>query len=94
MAYVKPGQQNSGSFRIQSGGGNTVAKTTTTDSSVLFSTGLFAPDNEKSKAMATVKIKEDLVIPAGSYINLYENEATSERSPKIRLQIRKASVKK
>lgn len=63
-------------------------------STALLSTGLFAPDREGSKAVATVRIKEAVTIPAGSYINLYESDRSKgEKSPMFRLQIREATKK-
>lgn len=61
----------------------------------LLSTGLFAPDKEsKSKAIGSVKVKEAITIPAGSYINLYENDRRkSDTDPVFRLQIREATKK-
>jgi hypothetical protein len=61
---------------------------------VLYSTGLFAPRNEKSKAIGTVQVKEDVVLKAGSYINLYENDKkTSDNSPIFRMQVREGILK-
>lgn len=97
MAYIQPGQKSSNnSFRSNS----TAAAAPTpagrrapgeVDPLIIFSTGLFVP--EKGKAAGTVKVKEDLVIPAGSYINLYENDSTKENAPKYRMQIRKLGPK-
>lgn len=61
---------------------------------VVLSTGLFAPDREGSKALATVRVKEAVTIPAGSYINLYENQKkTSDKSPLFNIQVRQATKK-
>jgi len=61
----------------------------------LLSTGLFAPDKDsKSKAIGSVKVKEAITIPAGSYINLYENDRRkSDTDPVFRLQICEATKK-
>jgi hypothetical protein len=54
----------------------------------LYKTGLFAPNKEGVKSIGSVQVKEDVVIPAGSYINLYENDKrTSEKSPMFSLSI-------
>lgn len=54
----------------------------------LFSTGLFAPNKEGVKSIGSVQVKEDVVIPAGSYINLYENDKkTSDKSPMFNLSV-------
>lgn len=59
-------------------------------STALFSSGLFAPeDASKTKAVASVKTKEAITIPAGSYVNLYEVEdRKGDKSPIFKLQIR------
>jgi hypothetical protein len=63
-------------------------------SDALFSSGLFTPDNEKSKAIGTVRVKETITIPAGSYINLYENDRKkTDKDPVFKLQIREATKK-
>lgn len=87
MAYVP---RNSGSSQgnmsrstQQSAGTSKVA------SNSLYSTGLFAPDGDRSKAVGTVKVKETITIPAGSYINLYENDRRKgEKDPVFKLQVR------
>lgn len=57
--------------------------------SSLYSTGLFAPDSDKSKAVGTVRVKETITIPAGSYINLYENDRRKgDKDPVFKLQVR------
>ena len=65
------------------------AGTSKTASNALYSTGLFAPDGDRSKAVGTVKVKETITIPAGSYINLYENERRKgDKDPVFKLQVR------
>jgi hypothetical protein len=50
---------------------------------------LFAPDSDRSKAVGTVKVKETITIPAGSYINLYENDRRKgDKDPVFKLQVR------
>lgn len=52
----------------------------------LFSTGLFAPTKPGVKSMGSVQLKEDVTLPAGSYINLYTNDKkTSDKSPAYRI---------
>lgn len=54
----------------------------------LYKTGLFAPNKEGVKSIGSVQVKEEVVIPAGSYINLYENtERKGETSPVFSLAI-------
>lgn len=67
--------------------------TGTKSAGVLFRTGLFAPRNENSKAIGTVQLKEDVVLKAGSYINLYENEKKSDTSPIFSMQVREGVLK-
>jgi hypothetical protein len=62
----------------------------TSASTALLSTGLFAPDREGSKAEATVRTKEAITIPAGSYINLYKADKVVEGKPTYKLQIRES----
>ena len=88
MAYVP---RNSGSTQ-----GNMSRSSSTqqsagskTASNALYSTGLFAPDGDRSKAVGTVKVKETITIPAGSYINLYENDRRKgDKDPVFKLQVR------
>lgn len=61
------------------------------DAVTLFTTGLFKA--EKGAALATVRIKEDLVIPAGAYINLYEADNNKENGPMFRIQVRQLAPK-
>lgn len=85
---------NSGNNARRGGnfGGNAAATgkpTGATQSTAIFSTGLFVPDREGVKAMASVQVKEEVVIPAGSYISIYHNDLKkSETSPDYRLQVR------
>lgn len=54
----------------------------------VYKTGLFAPNKEGVKSIGSVQVKEDVLIPAGSYINLYENlERKGETSPVFSLAI-------
>ncbi len=60
----------------------------------LFSTGLFAPNKEGVKSLGSVQVKEDVMIPAGSYINLYENDKrTSDTSPVFNISITEGKLK-
>lgn len=63
------------------------------DSEVILSTGLFTPSNKNSKALATIQVKEAVTIPAGAYINVYQNEQKTEKHPVLRMQVRKAAAK-
>lgn len=94
--YQHGGNRNYQSANKFSGGQSrgTQVASKPVDSSVVLSTGLFAPDNEKSKATATIKLKEAVTIPAGAYINLYKNEdRKSDKSPIYRVQVRMAAPK-
>ena len=86
MAYVS---RNSGSNNQQR---NTPAMSSGDSSkTAILTTGLFAPENSKSKAIGTIKLKEAVTLPAGSYINLYEVDRKGDKSPVFRLQVREAS---
>lgn len=88
MAYVP---RNSGSTSGNMARSNTSAGSSS--SNALYSTGLFAPDGDRSKAVGTVKVKEAITIPAGSYINLYENDRRKgDKDPVFKLQIRAGKV--
>jgi hypothetical protein len=63
-------------------------------SSTLWSTGLFSSD----KSMATVQVREDITIPAGSYINIYQNEAgaktqSGKDAPPFKLTVKAGVLK-
>lgn len=91
MAY---GNQNRSTFTKPAAGNSGGATKRPMAAGVVLSTGLFAPDREGSKAIATVKVKEAVTIPAGSYINLYENDKkTSDKSPLFNIQVRQATKK-
>ena len=60
----------------------------------IFSTGLFAPDREGVKAIGSVQVKEDIVIPAGSYLNLYEADRKAEAHPVFSISVVEGSLKK
>lgn len=89
MAYVP---RNSGSTSGNMARSNTAAGSNgqaSSSASSLYSTGLFAPDSDRSKAVGTVKVKETITIPAGSYINLYENDRRKgDKDPVFKLQVR------
>lgn len=57
----------------------------------LFKTGLWKqPEGSKSQAIATCQVKEDVHIPAGSYINLFATDLDkrTEMSPDFRITVR------
>lgn len=60
---------------------------------VIFRTGLFAPTKEGVKAIGTVQVKEDITIPAGSYLNLYESDKKNEKSPAFSLSVTPGMIK-
>ena len=61
----------------------------------LFTTGLWK--QEGKAAIGTVQVKETITIPAGSYLNLYENDKSKSKNvdtaPDFRLQIRPGQLK-
>lgn len=60
----------------------------------IFQTGLFAPNKEGVKAIGNVQVKEDITIPAGSYLNLYEaDQKTPGKGPVFRVTVTKGSLK-
>lgn len=58
---------------------------------LLFSSGLFKPKSEKSKAVASVVTQIDQDIPAGTtvYLDLYQNEEVADGKPLFKLQVKK-----
>lgn len=59
----------------------------------LFSTGMWV--QEKGPALASVQVREDITIPAGSYINLYDNreDKKSEAHPDFKVTVRPGKLK-
>ena len=67
---------------------NRAAAGTKQKPSYLLQTGLFPPKNASSKVLAGVVVKEDITIPAGSYIGVYHNTVKkTEASPDYSLSI-------
>ncbi len=98
MAYNNA--PKSSNFQGNAAGAATTAKkpvlnntTGGAEASTLFTTGMFRAD--KGPALATVRTKEEITIPAGAYINLYEvdEDKKTETGPVYRLQIRKVEPK-
>ena len=59
----------------------------------IFRTGLWA--QEGGKSLATVQVRQDITIPAGSYINLYQTDAEhkTEKSPDFKITVRPGVLK-
>jgi hypothetical protein len=96
MAY---GNNNSGNFARKPASGSTTTsrptqQPTTERVEAIFRTGLFLPDREGVAAMASVQVKEDVMIPAGSYITIYKNdEKKSDKSPDFSLVVKPGKAK-
>ena len=60
---------------------------------VIFRTGLFSPTREGVKAIGTVQVREDVTIPAGSYLNLYESDKKSDKSPAFSLAVTPGQIR-
>lgn len=89
------GRNNTGTTRGAAPAAVTTNKATGPAAGTLFTTGLFAPLSEKSKAIGTVQIKETITIPAGSYLNLYQvDQPKNDKSPIFRMQVREGVLKK
>jgi len=96
MAYGKTAPTSS--FGGGNRSNNAPRPTSTTNKAptkkVIFSTGLFAPTKEGVKSIGSVQVKEDVTIPAGSYINLYENDKRDkETSPMFKLSVTEGKFK-
>lgn len=66
---------------------------TKTKRDVIFATGLFSPNKEGVKSVGSVQVKEDVLIPAGTYINLYANDKVDGKGPAFKLQFTPGQVK-
>lgn len=92
MAFIKSstpaqGTPARGAYRPSTGGARQGAGR---KREVVYSTGLFAPTNAESKSLGSVKVAEDITIPAGSYINLYNFDsevANGKTAPAYKLMI-------
>lgn len=73
--------------------GSKPAQAGATQRKVILSTGLFAPNKEGVKSLANIQLKEDVVLPAGSYINLYPVEKKGDKSPVYRIQVTEGKLK-
>jgi hypothetical protein len=82
MAY-----QNSNRTHLNSNSQAAAKKVENTAKKAIFTTGLFAPNREGVKSIGSVQIKEDIVLPAGSYINLYEADKKDDKSPAFRMSV-------
>ncbi len=91
--YNNQGNGNRGNYGSKpSYAGNAVdKKQTDAEKGIVFSTGLFKP--EKGMAVGSIKIKETITLPAGSYLNLYQNEPKSPKSPVYRIQVKTVQKK-
>lgn len=74
---------------------NAAASTAATGTKkAIFRTGLFSPNKEGVKSIGSVQLKEDVTLPAGSYINLYENtDRKSDTSPAFTVSVTEGKLK-
>lgn len=87
MAYNQS-QGNRGNFRQPQAASSAPRPAAAGDRpKAIFSTGLFAPTKEGVKSLGNVQLKEDITLPAGSYINLYPVERTKDSSPVYKIQV-------
>lgn len=60
----------------------------------IFRTGLFAPTKEGVKSLGSVQLKEEVILPAGSYINLYANDdRKSDSHPVFTVSVTEGKLK-
>lgn len=90
MAYTP---QNRGSYGSNKPAVAPASSGATTRKPAIFSSGLFAPTKEGVKSIGSVQLKEQVVLPAGSYINLYESDKKNDKSPAFRLQVTEGKLK-
>lgn len=71
----------------------TAAATGTVKVENIYSTGLWK--QEGGRSLASVQVREDITIPAGSYINLFEttDDMRRENSPDFRITVRPGVLK-
>lgn len=71
----------------------TTGGSATTKVENLFSTGMWV--QEKGPALASVQVKEAITIPAGAYINLYDNrdDKKSDAHPDFKVTVRPGKLK-
>jgi hypothetical protein len=92
MAYQVRG--NSQMSPVSKPATSVAASGSTSTRKSLFQTGLFAPNKEGVKSIGSVQVKEAITIPAGSYINLYENDKRkSDASPIFNLSVTEGKLK-
>jgi len=87
MAYNSAVKYSGNKAPVAKSAGGTNGKKT----EAIFSTGLWA--QEGGKSLATVQVREDIMIPAGSYINLYQSDKKDEKSPDFKIQVRPGVLK-
>lgn len=96
MAY---GKQYSGSANKAAASTGTASKAVAGKVENILRTGLFTPTGEKviEGLMGSVQLKEAVTLPAGTWINLYENDKARsknpEKAPDFNLQFRPGVVK-
>lgn len=85
------GNKNAGGPSNTEAAKGTVATTAKVEN--VFTTGMWL--QEKGPALASVQIKEDITLPAGAYINLYDNRADkkSEAHPDFKVTVRPGKLK-
>lgn len=87
----KQGSAPAASRPAQSGAAAGAPRAAGAKPELLFSSGLFKPKSEKSKAVASVVTEITQDIPAGTtvYLDLYQNEVTEEGKPLFKIQLKK-----
>lgn len=94
MAYgTQKSSYGSNSNKSAGSNNNSGSKVAGQKREVIFRTGLFAPTREGVKAIGTVQVREDITIPAGSYLNLYESDKKNEKSPAFSLAVTPGQMK-
>lgn len=92
MAY-NSGTKYSGNKNASAPAPKAAATATTEKVENVFTTGMWV--QEKGPALASVQVKEDITLLAGSYINLYDNRASkkTEQHPDFKITVRPGKLK-
>lgn len=99
MAYNSGTKYSGGKNQVAGGmASKPVATTTTGKKESLFSTGLFVKKDDagnpvEGATLASVQIKEAVTLPAGSWINLYQNEPKTPKHPEFSIKVNPGKLK-
>lgn len=91
MAYGNNGGYSGNKNRVAAKPMQSASATATGKAETVFKTGLWK--KEGGKSLASVQVKEAITIPAGSYLNLFENDKKNDKGPDFTISVRTGTVK-